>query len=277
MNLCPYLSHEYPIRFAHRGSSILWPENTMIAFQGAVDLGYYYIETDVHLTRDGIIVVLHDDRLERVTNGHGLVKDWRWDDLRKLDAAYNFNPEAGFPFRNQGFHIPSIEEAMTSFPGVMFNIDLKQPGMEQVMADFIRRHGFEERVLIASFYDRPIRRFRKISGNSVATSIARLEAIAFWGWSRLKKSLKITADALQVPLSMLGITVVDKKMVQAAHAIGMHVHVWTINEPAEMHRMLEIGVDGIITDRPDLLNVVLTERGIFTPQETPYPPPILLL
>ena len=249
----------------------------MIAFQGAVDLGYHYIETDVHLTRDGIIVVLHDDRLERVTNGHGLVKDWRWDDLRKLDAAYNFNPEAGFPFRNQGFHIPSIEEAMTSFPGVMFNIDLKQPCMEQVMADFIRRHGFEDRVLIASFYDRPIRRFRKISGNSVATSIARLEAIAFWGCSRLKKSLKITADALQVPMSMLGITVVDKKMVQAAHAIGMHVHVWTINEPAEMHRMLEIGVDGIITDRPDLLNVVLTERGLFTPQKTPYSPPILLL
>jgi glycerophosphoryl diester phosphodiesterase len=260
MTLCPYLSHEHPIRFAHRGSTVLWPENTITAFQGAVNLGYRYIETDAHVTRDGVIVLFHDDRLERVTNGTGPVKDRQWDDLRKLDAAYHFNPGAGFPFRAKGIGIPSLEEAVTTFPEVLFNIDLKQPGMEQVMADFIRRLGVEERVLIASFYDRRLRRFRKRMGDSVATSAGRLEVTEFWVGSRFKKSLKTPAHALQVPPHKGTVTLVDEKMVQAAHAVGMQVHVWTINEPDEMQRLLELGVDGIITDRPDLLNHVIAKK-----------------
>lgn len=258
----PFLSHEHPLRFAHRGSSILWPENTITAFQGAVDLGYRYIETDVQVTRDGKIVMFHDHHLERVTNGRGKVKAWNWQDLRKLDAAFNFKPEAGFPLRNQGIGIPSLEEAMTTFPGVMFNIDLKQPNIEQVMVDFIRQHHFEERVLIASFYDRRLRRFRKKAGNSnsIATSTARLETAAFWACSRLKKSLNLQAQALQVPPRMKGIALVDDKMVRAAHAIGKQIHVWTINESKEMQQLLDLGVDGIITDRPDLLNRVLAQK-----------------
>lgn len=260
MTLCPYLSHEHPIRFAHRGSTVLWPENTIMAFQGAVDLGYRYIETDAHVTRDGVIVLFHDDSLERVTYGTGLVKDWQWHDLQKLDAAYHFNPEAGFPFRAKGIGIPSLEEAVTTFPDVLFNIELKQPGMEQVMADFIRRRGVEERVLIASFYDRRVHRFRKRMGDSVATSAGRLEAAGSWIFSRFKKSLKISAHALQVPPRKGSVTLVDEKMVQAAHAVGMQVHVWTINDPAEMQQLLDLGVDGIITDRPDLLNDVIVKK-----------------
>lgn len=260
MRRCPFLSHEHPIRFAHRGSTILWPENTMTAFQGAVDLGYRYIETDVHVTRDSIIVTFHDDYLERVTNGAGLVKDRDWDDLRTLDAAYHFNPDDDFPLREKGIAIPSLEEVMTTFPNLMLNIDLKQPGIEQWVADFIRRHKFEERVLIASFHDKRIRRFRKLTGNVVATSSGVGETLAVWTRSRFKQRLKIPPDALQVPQRQRGVTVVDGKLVNAAHAVGMQVHVWTINDPEEMHKLLDLGVDGIITDRPDLLNDVLDER-----------------
>jgi len=225
----------------------------MVAFQGAVDLGFRYIETDLHMTRDGFLVTFHDDRLERVTDGTGLVKDWNWHDLRLLDAAFHFKPGENFSLRGQGIGIPTLEEAMTTFPDVMFNIDLKQAGIEQAVVDFIRRFGFEERVLIASFYDKRIRRCRRLLGSRAATSAGRLEAAAVWAYSRFNRSLKIPADAVQVPLRKGCLTVVDEKMIWAVHAAGMQVHVWTINDPAEMHRLLELGVDGIITDRPDLL------------------------
>jgi glycerophosphoryl diester phosphodiesterase len=260
MKICPFLSHEHPLRFAHRGSTILWPENTMTAFQGAVDLGCRYIETDVHVTRDGVMVTFHDDRLERVTNGAGPVKDWNRDDLRTLDAAYYFNPGDGFPLRGKGIGIPSLEEVMTTFPGIMLNIDLKQRGIEQLAADFIRRHHFQERVLIASFHDKRVRRFRGLTGNLVATSSGIRETLAVWVRSRFKQRLKVPPDALQVPPHRGGITVVDHQLIKAAHAAGMQVHTWTINDPQEMHRLLDLGVDGIVTDRPDLLNHVLAER-----------------
>ncbi|MCP5107215.1 MAG: glycerophosphodiester phosphodiesterase [bacterium] len=250
---CPYLSHEHPIRLAHRGSTLLWPENTMTAFQGAVDLGFQYIETDVHSTRDGVLVTFHDHLLDRTTNGSGPIADMLWDDLRKLDAAYFFNPDAGYPLRNRGVRIPSLEEVLTTFPKVKFDIDLKQRGIEKQMADFIRRHGCEDRVLIASFYDKRIRRFRKYSGDTAAVSVGRKTAAAFWAFSRMGCSLKISAAALQVPPLSGKLTVVDEKFIRAAHAAGLQVHVWTINEPEEMRRLLDLGVDGIITDRPDLL------------------------
>jgi glycerophosphoryl diester phosphodiesterase len=237
----------------------------MTAFQGAVDLGYRYIETDVHVTRDGVIVIFHDDRLERLTNGSGFVKDWSWDELRKLDAAYRFKAGQGFPLRMRGIGIPSLEEAMTTFPDVMFNIDLKQPGIEPLVIDFIREHGFEERVLLASFHDRRIRCCRRFFGSQVATSAGLWESAAVWACSRFKKSLKIPAvHAVQVPVRKGCLTVVDEKMVRAVHGAGMQVHVWTINDPVQMQRLLELGVDGIITDRPDLLNeVIATPPSLF--------------
>lgn len=260
MKLPSFLTHEHPIRFAHRGSCILWPENTMAAFQGAVDLGYRYIETDIHVTRDGTIVTFHDHRLDRLTDGSGQIGNWEWKELRKLDAAYNFNPEADYPLRGKGVQIPSLEEVMTTFPNIMLNIDLKQKGIEQILADFIQRHNFSDRVLVASFHDRRTRRFRKITsraGIKVATSAGLWNAIAFWVLSRFKQVFNIHADALQVPYRMKGVTVVDKKMAEAAHEAGKHIHVWGVNEKEEMHALLELGVDGIITDRPDLLDEVI--------------------
>ena len=257
MNLRKYLSHEHPLRFAHRGSEILWPQNTMTAFQGAVDLGCIYIETDLHVTKDKVIVTFHDDNLKQLTNGSGLVKDWNWQDLRKLDAAYNFKPEEGYPLRDKGITIPSLEEVMNTFPHVMFNLDLKQPGIEQVVADFVTKHGYEERVLIGAYQNKRVRKFRNLLENRAATSTSASEAALFWAYSRLGKIYNTAADALQVPVRHSSITILDEKFIKAAHAKGLQVHAWTINEPGEMKRLLELGVDGIVTDRVDLLNEIL--------------------
>ena len=251
--MIPYLSHEHPIRFAHRGSRVLWPENTMVAFQGAVDLGYIYIETDVHVTRDGRVVVFHDDTLERLTDGTGRFADHDWDDLRRLDAAHRFAPDDGFPLRGQGIGMPLLEEAVTTFPDRMFNIDLKQPGIAGAVAAEVERLGLEDRVMIGSFHDRRIRTFRR-AAPGVATSAGPAEVAR--ALARRPRP-GIGADAYQVPERGAGMRLVTERFVQRAHDAGKHVHVWTVDDADDMRRLLDLGVDGLVTDRPDVLNDVL--------------------
>lgn len=258
----PYLSHEHPIRLAHRGSRVLWPENTMTAFQGAVDLGYRYIETDLHLTRDGRVVIFHDDSLDRLTDGRGRVWEWRWEDLRRLDAAHHFRPEAGHPFRDAGMGIPLLEEAVAAWPEVLWNLDLKQPEIEHAVADLVARLGVEERVMIGSFHDVRIGRFRKHTRGRVATSAGPVETARAAAGALFGLAAGGAADAFQVPAKVGPVPVVTRRFVAAAHRAGKQVHVWTVNEAEEMHRLLAGGVDGIVTDRPDLLNDVLAEREV---------------
>lgn len=255
----PYLSHEHPLRLAHRGSRILWPENTMGAFQGALDYGCSYIETELHVTKDGVIVVFHDDYLGRVTNGKGRIKDWYWDDLQSLDAAYNFKPENGFPLRGKGIGIPSLQEVMTTFPTVNFNLDLKQPGIEETVAEFINRFGYFDRVLLASFKGGRTRRCRRLLEEFTAISAGPLKVFWTWCGSRLRLRLPYVSSvaAFQVPQRQGKLTIVDRKFIDTAHAAGVQVHVWTINDPGQMEKLLNLGVDGIVTDRIDLLNEVL--------------------
>ncbi len=255
-----YLSHEHPLRFAHRGSRVLWPENTMPAFQGAVDLGYRYIETDVHVTRDGRVVVFHDDDLSRLTNGSGKVWEWPWADLRHLDAGHTFGPDEGFPWRDRGVGIPLLEDVLATFADRSFNIDLKQAGIEAAVAAEIDRLGAQDRVMIGSFFDRRIRRFRRVTAGRVATSAGPLEVAGALTAARLGRPAAGPADAYQVPERARGLVVASARFVAAAHAAGKHVHVWTVNDAGSMHRLLDLGVDGIITDRPDILNEVLAER-----------------
>lgn len=254
----PYLSHEHPIRLAHRGSRLLWPENTMVAFQGAVDLGYRYIETDVHLSRDGRVVVFHDDGLERLTDGSGRVWDHDWAELRRFDAACRFDEAGDFPLRGRGVSIPLFEEAVAAFPDVLWNIDLKQAGIESAVAEVVGRLGLEDRVLIGSFHDARIRRFRRLTEGRVATSAGPREVAAAWSAAGVGSGPRGAADAYQVPER--GGVLVTRRFVTAAHRAGKQVHVWTVNDPAIMHRLLDQGVDGIVTDRPDLLNAVVEAR-----------------
>ena len=255
-----YLSHEHPLRFAHRGSRILWPENTMAAFQGAADLGYVHIETDIHATRDGRIVIFHDDRLERLTDGTGFVWDWRWEDLKRLDAAHHFDAAAGYPMRGHGERIPLLEDVLASWPHVQFNLDLKQAGIEAPLWEEIERLGARDRVLIGAFQQGRVRTFRSLSGGSVATAAGPSEVLRAMAAARLGQRLRGAYDALQVPEWARGLRVVTPRLVDSAHAGGKQVHVWTVNDPGDMRRLLDLGVDGIVTDRPDLLNEVVEER-----------------
>ena len=261
MSSVHYFAIEHPIRLAHRGSRELWPENTWHAFDGAVEgLGYRYIETDVQITADGVVVVFHDDTLERCTNGAGKVSEWRWEDLQHLDAAYNFTQDGeSYPLRGTGIGISRLDETFDRYPDLCLNIDLKAAGCEWAVAEDITKMGREDTVLISAFSDRRIARFRRITKGRVATSAGPRDSIAMYAASRIGRSLPARGDAYQLPYRTKGF-VVDKRLVDAVHAAEKQIHLWTVNEADEMARFLDMGVDGIISDRPDILNEVIEER-----------------
>jgi glycerophosphoryl diester phosphodiesterase len=263
----PFLQGPRPLAFAHRGGSLLWPENTMAAFRGAVAMGYRYLETDLHATRDGALVLIHDDTLERTTDGSGPVWEHTLAELKRFDAGYRFSPDGGrtYPYRGQGVTVPTLEEVVEAFPEVRLNVDIKQerPPAVAAVADFIDRRGLQDRLLVVAFGDRVVGEFRSASGGAVATAASQSEARRFWLASRLRleRLLRIPYDALQVPARYRSRTVVDRRLVGATHRRGLQVHVWTVDEPEEMRRLLSLGVDGLMSDRPDLLLEVVGVPG----------------
>ena len=238
----------------------MWPENTMTAFQGAVDLGFRYLETDLHASADGVLVCFHDDTLDRTTDATGRVDHRTYAELRRIDAGFRHDPLRGFPFRGTGVSIPSLEEVVTTFPDVHLTLDLKQSGIEELLAEMVDRLDLHDRVIVGSFKDGRIARFRKLAGPPVATSSGPWETRAFWAGSRVGRSVPIRADALQVPVSYGRTTVVDARFVHAAHELGKQVHVWTVNEPDEMRYLLDLGVDALISDRADILPRVMQDH-----------------
>lgn len=257
-----------PIGIAHRGGAALWPENTRVAFEGAIALGYRYLETDVHRTRDGAIVCFHDDTLERTTDGRGRLADRTLAELRRLDAGYRFTPDGGrtHPYRGKGVVVPTLEEVLALHPDVLANIEIKQrtPAMERALWDEIDRLGAHERLLVAAAHDPLVDRFRALRpGHAMPTSPGVRGVLRFCTgvWTGLCRYDRYRFAALQVPPRWYGIPIVTEAFVRAAHDHGLHVHVWTIDEPSEMHRLLDLGVDGVMTDRPDLLKDVMMERG----------------
>lgn len=253
-----YLSLEHPIRFAHRGSRVLWPENTMVAFQGAVDLGYRYLELDVRVTSDAVVVVHHDATLDRTTSHSGKIADLSLEEIHGADAGHHFGEEDGFPHRSSGVIVPTLEEVLLTWPDVHVNIDLKAPRSEWPVADLITRLGRQDQVMIGSFNDRRVARFRRITEGRIATSVGPGHAMAMWAASRLGRHSAHPAQAFQMPHNYRAFPI-DERFVDAVHDSGAHLHVWTVNEPDDMRAMLQLGVDGIVTDRPDLLNEVVAE------------------
>lgn len=250
-----------PIPIAHRGSRLLWPENTLEAFAGAVEMGYRHLETDLHQTSDGVLVCVHDPTVDRTTDGSGEVASLTLDELRRLDAGYRHAGSNGYEYRGRGIRVPTLEEVATSFPDAALVLDLKVDGMEKALAQLVDRLDLYGRVIVGGFDDRRIEAVRRETEGRVATStgptLSRLWVIA----SRVGRGGGGEAQALQVPIRIRGVRVVDEKLVEAAHDHGLQVHVWTVNDPEEMRDLLDIGVDGIITDRPDLLKHLLMERG----------------
>jgi glycerophosphoryl diester phosphodiesterase len=246
---------------AHRGSRELWPENTMTAFAGAVELGYRYIETDVRMTADGVVVAFHDATLERTTNGRGAVVDWRWEELQHLDAGWAFGADLGHPLRGRGVRIPRLDEVFAAWPDVHFNIDLKAPGIEWAVAEVIAKAHRQDSTLIGSFRDRRIAKFRRITNGTIATSAGPRGSVAAWMASRTGRGIWQPVAAYQLPFETPAARL-DRRFVEAAHSANAQVHAWTVNDAVDMEHLLDIGVDGIITDRPDVLNDLLRQRGV---------------
>ena len=253
----PFLDDGGPVlAFAHRGGArhpdLPGLENTRAAFAHAVALGYHYLETDVHVTRDGVLVAFHDALLERVTDGAGTVGAL---DASALDAVRVGGREP----------VPILVDLVRAFPGARFNIDLKSDGAAAPLAALILENGLHDRVLVGSFSGRRLRRFRRLAGPRVATSASPGEVAAYVVLpARLARLLTRGAPAaLQVPGRRGPLTVASRGLVRRAHAAGLHVHVWTVDDPGEMRVLLDRGVDGLMTDRTDILRTVLRERGVW--------------
>jgi glycerophosphoryl diester phosphodiesterase len=256
----------WPTGFAHRGASALAPENTLEAFQLASEAGAGGLELDVRVTRDGEVVVIHDATVDRTTDGSGAVAAMTLDEIRRLDAGYRFSPDRGrtFPYRGRGVRIPTLAEVYGGFPDARVNADIKDawPGAEEAVLRAIRNAGAEGRTLVASNDHAVLRRFRKVSGGRISTSASRREIATFYVLSRLRLEAFVSPayDALQVPVEHRGITLVTPRFLKAARSAGVRVDVWTINDAAEMRRLLDLGVDVVMSDRPGLLAALLQER-----------------
>ena len=252
-----------PRVMAHRGASGEYPENTMPAFRAAVEAGADYIELDVHCTRDGEVVVVHDDDLSRIASDDRKVAEMTFAELEVVDAAFNFARDGQrCPFRGQGVHVPRLAEVLQSCTGLRFVIEFKPrdaPIADATLA-VVRRTGMERQVLFASEHSAPIVRMRALAPQ-LPTNLTALEIAAFVQ-SVLTGAPPYAApgDALQIPPEHSGLKLATPEVVAAAHRNGIEVHVWTINDPAEMEEMLALGVDGIITDYPTRLLPLLRNR-----------------
>lgn len=224
----------------------------MIAFGSSLQAGADHLETDLHLTADGHIVCFHDDTVDRTTEGSGYVWDFTLAELRQLDAGHRHRLDGGFPFRGRGLRVPTLGEVLATFPDVGVVVDLKQEDLEIELVSLLDRLNAWNRVIIGSFSDRRLGRMLAASGGQALVSAGPTVARAWWVASRIGRSGPSGFAALQVPTSRSGLGVVDARFVAAAHRQGVAVHVWTVNQPAEMERLWSIGVDGIITDRSDL-------------------------
>jgi glycerophosphoryl diester phosphodiesterase len=250
----PYLAASRPRAFAHRGwhvGDLAGLENTLAAFLRARDEGYSYVETDVHATRDGVLVVHHDATLRRVAGHPGVLRAMDWADLA--------------PVRVRGREkLPRLEEALEALPGLRFNVDLKSPGSLRPMLELLERDDVAERVAVASTDEGRLRAVRQRFGDRVVTGVSARAALSLRTRSVLpgviSRHVPVGGDLAQLPVRFSGLPVVDATTLRAAHAAGLEVHVWTVDRASEMHRLLDLGVDGLMTDRPDLLKEVLTVR-----------------
>ncbi|MEQ8841441.1 MAG: glycerophosphodiester phosphodiesterase [Acidimicrobiales bacterium] len=244
----PYLAVGHPIAFAHRGGAMAHPENTERAFRHAIELGYTHLETDVHVTADGVAVAFHDDVLDRVTDATGVIAELPWSVVRRARVG---GTEA----------IMQLAELLEAFPTARVNLDPKHDAAVEPLAAAITRADAVDRVMIGSFSDARIAAVRRRVGPGLAVSagprlVARLVAQS--------RGLPVRTDwvhAAQVPARSKGVPIVNRRFVDHLHARDIQVHVWTVNEREEMEQLLDLGVDGVMTDDTELLREVFVERG----------------
>lgn len=257
-----YQANSKPLVIAHRGGAGLWPENTLFSLQEAAKLRADLSEIDIHMTRDGVLVAIHDASVDRTTNAKGRVEDLTLTDLKRLDAGYNWTNDGGrtFPFRGQGITIPSLTEIFTAFPNQLISIEIKQTNAPVIAAlrETINRHNKSKQVLISAFDARIMKVFRKLcpeisnaATNPEIQNFSRLSAIY------LEQFYAVKASAFEIPLEL-----VTPRFINAAHKKNKRVDVWTVNEVEDMKRLLALQVDGILTDYPDrLINLIESHKA----------------
>ena len=245
-----YLAPQFPLAIAHRGGAGDWPENSLMAFQGAYELGFRYMETDVHLTSDGQVVAFHDVTLDRLEGSAVSIRDLPWQQIQRLKLA-------------QDSRVPLMAELFEALPDARFNIDMKCDEVVDPMIDLVVTHQAQERVCLASFSDKRIRRVRERLGNAVCVSAGRAAVTLQVLRSRGLPGRPSYPPVLQVPIKRYGLPVLTRALVERCHRDGKHVHVWTINDAKEMSRLLDLGVDGIVTDYPSRLRQVMRDKGLW--------------
>ncbi len=270
-----YFAGPTPRVFGHRGAAGLAPENTIPSFALALALGADVLELDVHASRDGVVVVMHDPRLERTTNGTGLVREHALYELQQLDAGYQFTRDGhDFPYRGHGLRIPTLEAVLKQFPLAACNIEVKQadPPIVAEVLEVIHRFDAQRRVLLAAEHDTIMQEIRHLA-RDIATSFSAAEVADFMAKVQTDglSDYRPKGHALQIPPRFSSVELVTKETVAAAHRCGLEVHVWTINQRDEMEHLLGMGVDGIMSDLPGLARVVV--EGFRQPAPSPSPSP----
>lgn len=247
----PFLDHPHPIAFAHRGGALENEENTWPAFEHAVALGYSHIETDVRPSRDGVAVVFHDETLERMAGRPEAVADLDWADLARVETL-------------AGNRLPRLDDLLAAWPDRFINLEPKSDASVEPIAEAVRRCNALHRICVGSFDQRRVERLRALLGPGLCWSPAHLGVARLWfaGWGAPAGDLPF--PVVQAPPTWGGIPVVTRRLAAAAHARGIDVHVWTVDAEKDIDRYIEIGVDGIMTDRPSLLKDILQRRGLWT-------------
>lgn len=264
-----YRGVDRPLVIAHQGGDGVWPGDTMYAFEQAFSIGVDVLEMDAHITKDGRIVLMHDEEVDRTTDGTGLIEDLTLEEIKQLDAAYGWSIDEGvtFPFRGQGIQVPALDELFEAFPQMRYVIEIKltRNPIDNPLCDLVRRYSMQDKVLVASFHDEAMQSFRAACPE-VATSASRGEVTAFVLLGKVFLSGLIVPDyeAIQPPYDpedSMNIPIMTERFIREAHAKNIAVEPWTVNDPELMRLYIEWGVDGIITDRPDLMLEVLDEMG----------------
>jgi glycerophosphoryl diester phosphodiesterase len=263
----PLISKKRPLIMAHRGNQTSAPENTLPALQNAVNLKIDVIETDIHITKDKEIVLFHDDKLDRTTNLKGFIIDFNLGELKEADLGYHFSLDSGktFPFRGKGLCVISLREAFEEFPNIKFNLDIKntEPEVPKFLAKLITKYNRTQSVIVGSFHHNQIQRFRKLLPTA-ATSASPPEVKKFLIFNKLRiaKILIPQYLAFQVPIIHNDTKIITNNFVKKAHAKNIAVHVWTINNRDDMEWLIDINIDGIFTDKPEILIELLKLRSL---------------
>jgi glycerophosphoryl diester phosphodiesterase len=262
-----YQNAKRPLVIAHQGGDGIRPGDTMVAFEHAVQIGADVLEMDAHITKDGQIILMHDEKVDRTTEGIGLIEDKTVEELMQLDAAYKWSNDNGktFPYRGQGIQVPTLEGLFQKFPDMRYVIEIKltQNPIDKPLCDLIRKYNMQDQAVIASFHDEAMRRFRETCPE-VATSASRAEVTKFvlLGKILLSGLIMPQYESIQPPYDpqeSMNIPIMTKLFLREAHAKNIAVEPWTVDDPELMKQYIKWGVDGIMTDRPDLMIDVLKE------------------